>query len=399
VGVLLVVLFAATLAGLQYTSSPSFCSSCHPIVPFRDTWEGSTHAAQGVTCVDCHFEPGAVGYVKGKVYSFIKLTQWAVGRVDVKPEATKTVVGATCRHCHPDPTATFIPHQFHTEVANLACNDCHSAIVHGPELVGPERAQAAADPAFCGTCHTGDVAPILFGPLEPAGREHPGAPKTDVNIWRNIHWRVADGPAVIDGVAYDQIQPETCRACHQEPTQAKGCKSCHLARVPEYRVSTAAQRASGLPLAAFALAFGLLLLTWLLRGRRKGRVFASRGMLAVAGLIALSDIVVVYLIVRDTLVSESGSVEIGPTTVWIAYLLVSIAIVLLILFEAVILRGGQRMALLPETPEEEIYVPDHNLWLKQPEASTAVAEDEADPRYRFGALPRPGAGDDQEDRT
>ena len=56
------------------------------------------------------------------------------------------------------------------------------------------------------TCHTGDIAPILFAPIAPAGREHPGAPKLDVNVWRNIHWRMANGPAVIDGVPYDKIE-------------------------------------------------------------------------------------------------------------------------------------------------------------------------------------------------
>ena len=58
-------------------------------------------------------------------------------------------------------------------------------------------------------------------------------------------------------------------------------------------------------------------------------------MMALVGSVALSDVVIVYLIIRDTLVKESGSVEIGPTTVWITYLLVSIAIVLLLIYEAI----------------------------------------------------------------
>ena len=108
------------------------------------TWVDSSHAQQGVTCIDCHFEPGAVGYIKGKTYSMIKLVQWAMGRTDIKPEATKTVVAGACVHCHPNPQSTFIPHYYHTNTANLACTECHSAVVHGPELVGADRPQAEA---------------------------------------------------------------------------------------------------------------------------------------------------------------------------------------------------------------------------------------------------------------
>ncbi|MCL5942773.1 MAG: NapC/NirT family cytochrome c [Actinobacteria bacterium] len=388
-GVVLVVIGVLTVVGFDYTSKPSFCSSCHAIAPYAKAWETSSHKEAGVTCIDCHFEPGAVGYLKGKVYSLIKLTQWAVGETDRKPEAAKTIVAGACRECHADVKATFIPHAFHTEVANLQCTECHSAIVHGAALVGEEKPQAAADPAFCSKCHTGDIAPILFGPIEPVGRVHPGAPKIDVNVWRNIHWRMADAPAVIDGKPYDKIEKDTCLACHKEPTVAKACKGCHFARVPVFRVSTAAEKASGLPLAIAALMFVLLMLTVFLKSKNKAALFSSRLMQAVVGLVALSDLVVVYLIVRDTLVKETGSVEIGPTTVWITYLLVSIAIVLLVLYESVIKPGHERLVLLPPTDEEEIYVPDHNVWLKQPEASTFVEGDEPDPLYRYGARPSP----------
>jgi nitrate/TMAO reductase-like tetraheme cytochrome c subunit len=385
IAVLAVLLMLVVLA-FAYTSQPSFCASCHTISPFEKTWQTSSHKAVDVTCIDCHFEPGAVGYLKGKTYSFIKLAQWAFGQTDKKPEAARTIVAGACRHCHPDPKATFMPHAFHTEVANLDCTECHSGVVHGA-LVGPEKPQAAADPAFCNKCHTGDIAPILFLPIEPAGREHPGAPKLDVNVWRNIHWRMATGPAVIDGVPYDKIERQTCLACHQDPTVAKACKGCHSARVPEFRVSAAAQRASGIPMAIFSVLVVLLLLTVFLKATRKTALFRSRWMMVLVGLVAVSDVVVVYLIVRDTLVKESGSVEIGPTTVWITYLLVSIAIVLLVIYEAVIRPGRERLVLLPVTPEEEIYVPDHNVWMKNPDATTVVDEGAPDPVYRFGALP------------
>jgi nitrate/TMAO reductase-like tetraheme cytochrome c subunit len=387
ISILLVAVLVLVGVGLAYTSSPSFCSSCHLIAPYADAWEGTTHEQADVSCIDCHFEPGAVGYIKGKTYSVIKLTQWLVGQTERAPEAARTVVAGSCRHCHEEVQATFIPHAFHTEEANLQCVECHSGVAHGAELVGVDKPQAAADPEFCGKCHTGDFAPILFGEIEPAGREHPGAPKMDVNVWRNVHWRAADGPAVIDGKPYDKIERETCLACHQDPTVAKACKGCHFARVPEFRLSTAAEQASGLPVAIFAVLFALLMLTVFLRVDDKERLFKSKWIRGLLVVIGLTDVAIVYLIIRDTLLKETGSLEIGATTVWITYLLLSIAIVLLVLYESVILPGRERFVLLPKTPEEEIYVPDHNIWMKHTDATTVVEADDPDPSYRFGAHP------------
>jgi cytochrome c nitrite reductase small subunit len=356
-----VLLVVAIGLGFHYTSQPSFCSSCHPIVPFKTSWDHSSHEAAGVTCIQCHFEPGLVGYLKGKVYSAIKLTQWAFGQSTKKPEASRAIVSGACRQCHPNPTSTFIPHTFHTDVANLECTECHSGVVHGA-LVGADKPQAKADPAFCNRCHTGDIAPILFGPIPPAGREHPGVPKIDVNEWRNIHWRMADGPAVINGIPYDKIQRETCLVCHQDPTQARACKGCHFGRVPDFRISTSAQHASGFPLGLGSVVFALLLLAGFLVGRRKVRLFASRWMLVLVGLVVASDVVVTYFLVRDTLGRRTGSVEIGPTTVWITYLLLSIALALLVLYEAVIRPQPDSTVALPHTPEEDMCVPDYHAW-------------------------------------
>jgi nitrate/TMAO reductase-like tetraheme cytochrome c subunit len=355
IAVLAVLLMLVVLA-FAYTSQPSFCASCHTISPFEKTWQTSSHKAVDVTCIDCHFEPGAVGYLKGKTYSFIKLAQWAFGQTDKKPEAARTIVAGACRHCHPDPKATFMPHAFHTEVANLDCTECHSGVVHGA-LVGPEKPQAAADPAFCNKCHTGDIAPILFLPIEPAGREHPGAPKLDVNVWRNNHWRLANQGATIDGVAYDKIQPETCAACHQDPTVAKACKGCHFARVPEFAASPKAERASFVPMLLFFYLFGLFMVAVVLRGKDKERFFSSRALRVITILVLISDAYVVYLILSDVLVAKTGQHEIGPTTVWISYLLLSIAMVAFLLFEGSLLPNPLRPVRLPKTGDDSFLVP------------------------------------------
>lgn len=367
----LVALSAVTIWGFRETSKPSFCSSCHLIEPYQHTWEASSHASDDVTCVDCHFEPGVVGYLKGKVYSFIKLTQFAAGETEKKPEAAKLVLRSACLQCHdyvrdPEdaryPTGIVVegitfPHDFHVNQANLGCADCHSGLVHGAALVGEDKPQAAADPEFCAKCHTGDIAPILFGDIEPAGREHPGAPKIDVDVWRNIHWRMADGPAVIDGTPYDQIQPETCRACHEDPTQARACKGCHSARVPEFAASPEAERASFVPVALWLFLFVLFLVSVFLHRREKERFFSSSAFRVIGALVVASDVYVVYLVVRDTFATETGQSEIGPTTVWISYLLLSVALLGFLLFEASLLPQPLRRVKLPAQDEERYLTP------------------------------------------
>ncbi|MHB9150384.1 MAG: cytochrome c3 family protein, partial [Thermoleophilia bacterium] len=367
----LVLLAVVTVFGFRETSTSSFCSSCHMIEPYKVSWDSSTHAAVGVGCVDCHFEPGAVGYTKGKIYSFIKLTQFAAGTTEKKPEAGKLVLRAACIQCHENvrdpndsryPTDIIVegiafPHQFHLDEANLLCSDCHSGIVHGSQLVGEEKPQAAADPEFCNSCHTGDFAPILFTAIEPAGREHPGAPKIDVDVWRNIHWRMADAPAVIDGKPYDKIEKDTCLACHQEPTVAKACKSCHFARVPEFSASPAAARASLVPVMLFAFLFALFMVAVLLRRREKERFFSSMVLRVAAIAVVLSDVFVVYLIVSDVLREQTGHHEVGPTTVWVSYLLLSIALVGFLLFEAGLLPSPLRKVGLPAEDEDAFLVP------------------------------------------
>jgi nitrate/TMAO reductase-like tetraheme cytochrome c subunit len=382
----LVLLVLVTAWGFRETSKPSFCSSCHIIEPYAQTWQASSHAAKGVTCTDCHFEPGAVGYTKGKFYSFIKLTQFAAGQTLKKPEAAKLVLLAACLQCHEyvrnpaDPRypknivvqgITF-PHDFHLNTANLTCDDCHSGVVHGAALVGAEKPQAAADPAFCNKCHTGDIAPILFLPIKAAGRVHPGAPKIDVAVWRNNHWRVAKQAASIDGVAYDKIQPETCAACHQDPTVAKACKGCHFARVPEFAASPAAERASFVPMVLFFYLFGLFMVAVFLRGRDKERFFSSRALRAIAILVLISDVYIVYLIVSDVLVQKTGQHEIGPTTVWISYLLLSIALVAFLLFEAGLLPHPLRPVRLPKTKDDTFLVPKpiRRLGVRRPDETS-----------------------------
>jgi c(7)-type cytochrome triheme protein len=70
--VLIAVVTFASIETLHFTSDPSFCRRCHPLDkpgPLGEvaTWGKSIHAKAGVKCLDCHGNPGIVGYMRAKM--------------------------------------------------------------------------------------------------------------------------------------------------------------------------------------------------------------------------------------------------------------------------------------------------------------------------------------------
>jgi len=393
--VVLSLVVVGILFGVRYTNSPEFCESCHIIKPYKDAWAKSSMGQAGVECVDCHFEPGVIGYVRGKIYSLMKLTEYGTRSYDVPPPSAELLTNSSCLQCHEpiadeeDPAypsdltvnggidlvvdhdgetirlkdlmgpaasaaqyqydvAINFPHDFHVNEAQKKCAECHGAVVHGTELV--KTPQAARDPDYCSNCHDGDVAPIIFGEIELTGREHPGAPKIDTAIWKNQHWRLAKGPSTLDGgevdaagnpVVYEQIEKQTCLACHDEPSEAKGCKNCHFPSVPSFAPSNDAQAASAAPLTMFGLVIGTFLLTMVPYTKVKRFIFEDWIAVAIALVVIVSDVYAVAVVFREVFTVEAGSREIGPVALWIAYIMAS-ASLLIFLFHQGVLKPRRR---------------------------------------------------------
>ncbi len=376
--VLFIVVVGATIWGVRYTNNPEFCDSCHIIQPYVAAWKtsfmGSKLGNRNVTCIDCHFEPGVLGYARGKIYSLMKLTEYGTQNYDRPPPSADLLTNSSCLQCHgkaserkpgyedgisvtdpndpsypkiavtdqysPDKTTIYFPHDFHVNKVQLKCADCHSGVVHGAELTG-DKPQAAAKPEFCSTCHSGDVAPIIFGPITLSGREHPGAPKIDTAIWRNNHWKLAHGPGEINGVQYDQIERQTCLACHAEPAEAKNCKSCHFHTAPTFAPTQEAQQASAAPLGMFGLVIGVFMLTLVPWPKAKRFIFESWIAVALSVAVFTTDIYAFYRVLVEVAGTTGGSREVGPLALWIAYLLAS-ASLLIFLFHQGVLKPRRR---------------------------------------------------------
>lgn len=406
--IMFLLLAVATVLGIRYTNKPEFCESCHIIQPYAAAWKtslmGNPNGPLGdknVTCIDCHFEPGVLGYARGKIYSLMKLMEYGSRTYDQPPPSADLLTNSSCLQCHgkaderkagyekatsvtdpSDPsypkiavtdqyglatanttnpsdssqtttaatdqyslgiTTIFFPHDFHVNSVQLKCADCHSGVVHGAELM-KDKAQAAAKPEFCQTCHSGDVAPIIFGQIKLSGREHPGVPKIDTAIWRNNHWKLAQGPGEVAGVKYEQIDKLTCLACHQEPTQAKNCKGCHFHNEPVFAPTFETQRASAAPLGMFGLVIGVFLLTLVPWPGVKRFIFEGWIAVILGAVVFVTDIYAFWKVIDSVFEITTGSREIGPLPLWIAYLLTSTSLLIFLFHQGVLKPRRRRLS-------------------------------------------------------
>ena len=138
----LVVLGVLIFLTMHFTSQPNFCASCHEIRPSVITWNVGPH--KSMTCLDCHANPGKVGYVMrkfqglGEVYlHVVKKSQHPVANFNIQ----------TCIVCHtgnnkdyPDakniklaPGELLAPKLSHNQILqdNISCLVCHRYVGHG----------------------------------------------------------------------------------------------------------------------------------------------------------------------------------------------------------------------------------------------------------------------------
>jgi cytochrome c nitrite reductase small subunit len=64
---ILLLLFASA----EYTSRPKFCTTCHYMKPFYESWATSTH--KDVPCVKCHYAPGFKSVIETKTVGLVVL--------------------------------------------------------------------------------------------------------------------------------------------------------------------------------------------------------------------------------------------------------------------------------------------------------------------------------------
>ncbi len=151
-------LFLILLAGsAEYTSKPAFCPTCHYMEPFYQSWRTSSH--NKVDCVECHFEPGVSGTIRGKLNGLVQIVNYvSMSYKKRKPWAEIPDNSCDRSGCHDmqiikDSIYNFkgvmFSHKNHLQEQRrgktLKCTSCHSQVVQGSHIEVTEET--------CFTCH------------------------------------------------------------------------------------------------------------------------------------------------------------------------------------------------------------------------------------------------------
>jgi len=127
---------------MHFTSQPNFCSSCHEIRQPVAAWTLGAH--KNVTCLDCHANPGTIGYISRKFQGLGEVYLHFTNQIPTTIEARYNI--QTCILCHTGqnryysnakniklPPGLLAPKLPHTQILqdNLSCLVCHRYVAHG----------------------------------------------------------------------------------------------------------------------------------------------------------------------------------------------------------------------------------------------------------------------------
>ncbi len=222
----LAVLTPTTFVAVERSSQPEFCSSCHIMEPYYSSWQASAHG--DVKCIECHFEPGAMGTVLGKFQAISQLAKYVTRTAGTRPWAEVSDASCLTSGCHSMSalegpvefgrvTFDHFPHLLETRGKRLRCVTCHSQVLVDQHF--------AVEESVCFTCHfmpgsdgriperTGDCL-LCHGPpegeIEVAGRAFDHREYLDRGVeCGECHANVVEGTGT--------VHPQRCRSCHGEP--------------------------------------------------------------------------------------------------------------------------------------------------------------------------------------
>jgi nitrate/TMAO reductase-like tetraheme cytochrome c subunit len=99
------ILGSAFVGVAEYkTSQPQFCSSCHIMEPYYETWAEDVHGSKlEVACVECHYAPGERTTLKAKFRGLSQVASYFSGRYGAgKPRAYVSDLSCMTAQCHGD---------------------------------------------------------------------------------------------------------------------------------------------------------------------------------------------------------------------------------------------------------------------------------------------------------
>ncbi|KPJ96187.1 MAG: hypothetical protein AMS18_01415 [Gemmatimonas sp. SG8_17] len=247
VGVLFVILAAVSTVGfIEYSAQPGFCDNCHIMIPYYESWAGSSH--NDVPCIECHYAPGIKAEAMGKIQAANQVVKYVTGTYGMKPWAEIEDAACLRSGCHEQRKLEGVvvfrgiqfDHAHHLgelrRGKQLRCTSCHSQIVQGDHLRVTEstcylchfKETSEGEPiAGCTGCHTSP--PRVES---PAGFvvDHPQYIRDMVSCI-SCHDEVVSG----SGLA----EESRCFNCHNEPARLElfdNTELVHRTHIAEHNV-------------------------------------------------------------------------------------------------------------------------------------------------------------------
>ena len=237
-----------------WSSFPSFCKSCHHITPYYESWQTSVHGKEHVACTDCHFTPGAVPYIMGKVNGMVEVFKYFSHSYGPKLRSEVQDVSCLRSGCHAREeidekrkSKTFKKVRFshtkhfenHRAGIELRCASCHSQSLHSED--------GTVSSGLCFSCHltppSKDATPEALAEFKRA---------SDCKTCHDVPKEVATG----GGFKFDHgkyaSKGSDCSSCHSHVTHGKGgvparqCELCHNEGTAGERKEYAQKGAEGL---------------------------------------------------------------------------------------------------------------------------------------------------------
>ena len=213
-----------TLGFIEYSAQPSFCTNCHNMQPYYDSWTTSSH--NFVPCIKCHYAPGIKAEAMGKVQAANQVVKYITGAYGTRPWAEIEDAACLRSGCHSSRKLEgelvfaggirFNHRQHLTQLRRgkqLRCTSCHSQIVQGDHIAVTQetcflchfRGQPEGQPiAGCTGCHS--APPRLE--TEAGIVDHPQYVRDMVSCV-SCHDQVTSGSGAAD--------EDRCYVCHNEP--------------------------------------------------------------------------------------------------------------------------------------------------------------------------------------
>ncbi len=243
VAVVLIILVAVVVGGVETTSRSSFCNNCHIMNTYYESWESDTH--HDTPCVECHIPPGPTNYIWAKLNGLGQVADDWLNRTSTKPSASVSDFACTRSGCHvmedlgaveSEDRPYLFDHRRHLqneyEGVAIQCTTCHS------HVKGDRHFEVNTN--VCVTCHLlGDLSPTTPGAESSAadGLDTPSNTQVASSRCTDCH-EAPDKPFGYQGLTVDHHEYQqygaACESCHRNVTERPHvpgdaeCLSCHV---------------------------------------------------------------------------------------------------------------------------------------------------------------------------